>query len=64
MFNKRMTRASCDLGVVSNVGKPGALISRLVVAQRKLARYQRLADEKGLLANKAGGPEWVKIGIL
>ena len=30
------------------------LHSRLVVAQRKLARYQRIAEEKGLLANKAG----------
>ena len=29
---------------------------RLVVAQRKLARYQRLSDEKGLLANKATHP--------
>ena len=31
------------------------LACRLVVAQRKLARYQRLAEEKGLLANKARG---------
>jgi hypothetical protein len=41
----------------------GWCLTRLVVAQRKLARYQRLADEKGLLANKVGGPEWVKSGI-
>ncbi|CAE7868585.1 BRIX1, partial [Symbiodinium necroappetens] len=34
----------------------------LVVAQRKLARYQRLSDEKGLLANKAlkNVPEWIR----
>ncbi|CAK9044472.1 unnamed protein product [Durusdinium trenchii] len=34
----------------------------LVVAQRKLARYQRLADQKGLLANKVltNVPEWVR----
>lgn len=34
----------------------------LVVAQRKLARYQKLADQKGLLANKVltNVPEWVR----
>ncbi|CAE7829465.1 BRIX1 [Symbiodinium microadriaticum] len=34
----------------------------LVVAQRKLARYQRLSDEKGLLANKVlkNVPEWIR----
>ena len=34
----------------------------LVVAQRKLARYQRLADEKGILAQKVltNVPEWVR----
>eukprot|EP00438_Fugacium_kawagutii_P016896 Skav219047 [mRNA] locus=scaffold2272:118894:128204:+ [translate_table: standard] len=39
----------------------GLALPRLVVAQRKLARYQRQADEKGLLANKAGSP--VRSGI-
>ncbi|CAJ1402298.1 unnamed protein product [Effrenium voratum] len=36
--------------------------TELVVAQRKLARYQRLAEEKGLLANKVlkNVPEWVR----
>eukprot|EP00927_Polykrikos_kofoidii_P028322 TRINITY_DN2475_c0_g1_i2.p1 TRINITY_DN2475_c0_g1~~TRINITY_DN2475_c0_g1_i2.p1 ORF type:complete len:1056 (-),score=225.81 TRINITY_DN2475_c0_g1_i2:207-3281(-) len=33
----------------------------LVVAQRKLARYQRIAEEKGALAGKVlkGTPEWI-----
>jgi hypothetical protein len=41
--------------------KGAANQKELVVAQRKLARYQRIAEEKGALASKVlnGTPQWI-----
>lgn len=57
----RLARPTEELDAMTEL-RLAANQRELVVAQRKLARYQRLADEKGLLANKVlkNVPEWVR----
>lgn len=57
----RLARPTDELDAMTEL-RLAANQRELVVAQRKLARYQRLADEKGLLANKVlkNVPEWVR----
>jgi len=57
----RLARPTEELDAMTEL-RLAANQKELVVAQRKLARYQRIAEEKGLLANKVlkNVPEWVR----